>query len=100
MSIPSPLECSTEAVGTHRSTLPGPTPSASCMSTRRGPASPRPYGVRAPTDPRCAAWARRYPEHGRRRTPALMKQLALEPAEDALGEEPREAFDVDAGRDE
>jgi hypothetical protein len=46
MSMPSPLECRTDAVGTHRSTSAASSPSSRCTSTRAGQDSPRPNGVR------------------------------------------------------
>lgn len=48
MSSASPLECSTDAERTQRSTSCGATPSASRASTRTGQSPPRPYGVRLP----------------------------------------------------
>src|SRR4051812_13441407 len=48
MSIASPLECSTEAACTHRSTSSSLSPASRARSTRTGQGSPGPYGVRSP----------------------------------------------------
>lgn len=48
MSIPSPLECSSDAVGTQRSTCSGSRSSRRNASTRTGQSPPRAYGARGP----------------------------------------------------
>ncbi|KMS89102.1 hypothetical protein ACZ91_21590 [Streptomyces regensis] len=48
MSMASPLECSTEADGTQRSTSSSVRPGVRCRSVRTGQGVPRSYGVRGP----------------------------------------------------
>ncbi len=48
MSIPSPLECRTDADPTQRSTSTPSSPGSRWMSTRSAQPSPRPYAVRSP----------------------------------------------------